>query len=101
MAEWSIAKDCKSFALWATQVRILPGAHTRLFCWNAVPLEKYSVSFDIRNRKAASLEASFFECNIKIIGGVEPELFVDKTQEIIELGSHNADRIAFYWLISI
>ena len=26
MAEWSIATDCKSVALWATKVRILLGA---------------------------------------------------------------------------
>ena len=29
MAEWSIAIDCKSIALWATEVRILPGAHNQ------------------------------------------------------------------------
>jgi hypothetical protein len=29
VAEWSIAVDCKSIAHWATQVRILPGAHMK------------------------------------------------------------------------
>ncbi len=29
VAEWSIATDCKSVALWATKVRILPGAPIR------------------------------------------------------------------------
>ena len=29
VAEWSIATDCKSVALWATKVRILPGAQIK------------------------------------------------------------------------